>query len=323
MATQVQRRRGTNAEVEAFTGALGEFILDTTNNRISSHNGATAGGFPIANYLDLQKAAFTYALATGTANALVGSPAKNPDALQAGMSVFVKAASTNTGAATLNWGGLGVKNIKKYDATSKVDVEADDIIATKIARYDYDGTDWVIDIGGAGGIKPKSSLVASTSSSLDFNSVFELGNNYDIEFANLRGSVDTDFWARFTDDNGSTYESSAYVHHGRSYANATGSDYTGSTVHVFDTNDAGGGQDQFTEVPAFSGRLTLYNPALADRTQYEYRLIWNGPSSAIQRQLIGGGYLDLTTALTGFRVDTDSGTIDAGTVSVFERPIDA
>lgn len=45
MTTQVQRRRGTSSQNDAFTGALGEITIDTTDNIIRVHDGSTAGGF--------------------------------------------------------------------------------------------------------------------------------------------------------------------------------------------------------------------------------------------------------------------------------------
>lgn len=45
MATQVQRRRGTDAEHRAFTGALGEFTMNTDTKSIHAHDGATPGGW--------------------------------------------------------------------------------------------------------------------------------------------------------------------------------------------------------------------------------------------------------------------------------------
>jgi len=45
MATQVQFRRGSSAENDAFTGALGEVTVDTTNDSLRIHDGSTAGGF--------------------------------------------------------------------------------------------------------------------------------------------------------------------------------------------------------------------------------------------------------------------------------------
>ena len=49
MATQLQLRRGTEAENNAFTGAVGEVTVDTTNNALRVHDGSTQGGFPVAN----------------------------------------------------------------------------------------------------------------------------------------------------------------------------------------------------------------------------------------------------------------------------------
>ena len=45
MSTQVQIRSGTAAQNNAFTGAVGELTVDTTNWNIRLHDGANAGGF--------------------------------------------------------------------------------------------------------------------------------------------------------------------------------------------------------------------------------------------------------------------------------------
>ena len=47
MSTRIQRRGGTAAEHEAFTGAPREITVDTTNNTLRLHDGATAGGHPV------------------------------------------------------------------------------------------------------------------------------------------------------------------------------------------------------------------------------------------------------------------------------------
>ena len=54
--TQVQLRRGTSAQVATFTGAQGEVVVDTTNNRAVVHDGATAGGFALARRAEKQRA---------------------------------------------------------------------------------------------------------------------------------------------------------------------------------------------------------------------------------------------------------------------------
>lgn len=48
MPTQVQFRRGTTAQNNAFTGAVGEITVDTDKDVVVVHDGSTAGGFPMA-----------------------------------------------------------------------------------------------------------------------------------------------------------------------------------------------------------------------------------------------------------------------------------
>jgi hypothetical protein len=52
MSVQVKRRRDTAANVAAYTGAQGELIVDTTNNRVTVHDGVTAGGWAAAKLSD-------------------------------------------------------------------------------------------------------------------------------------------------------------------------------------------------------------------------------------------------------------------------------
>lgn len=48
MSVQVKRRRDTAANVVAYAGAQGELIVDTTNNRVTVHDGVTPGGWAAA-----------------------------------------------------------------------------------------------------------------------------------------------------------------------------------------------------------------------------------------------------------------------------------
>lgn len=48
MTKAVQRRRGTNAEHSSFTGLEGELSVNSTNDSVHVHDGATAGGFELA-----------------------------------------------------------------------------------------------------------------------------------------------------------------------------------------------------------------------------------------------------------------------------------
>lgn len=48
MSEQLQLRRGTGSQVASFTGAAGEVVFDTTNNRLVANDGVTIGGNPAA-----------------------------------------------------------------------------------------------------------------------------------------------------------------------------------------------------------------------------------------------------------------------------------
>jgi Major tropism determinant N-terminal domain len=48
LSEQLQLRRGTGSQVASFTGAAGELVFDTTNNRLVANDGVTIGGNPAA-----------------------------------------------------------------------------------------------------------------------------------------------------------------------------------------------------------------------------------------------------------------------------------
>jgi hypothetical protein len=48
MSVQVKRRREAASFLATYTGAAGELLVDTTNNRVQVHDGSTPGGFPAA-----------------------------------------------------------------------------------------------------------------------------------------------------------------------------------------------------------------------------------------------------------------------------------
>jgi Major tropism determinant N-terminal domain len=48
LSEQLQLRRGTASQVVALTGAQGEVVMDTTNNRLVINDGSTVGGWPAA-----------------------------------------------------------------------------------------------------------------------------------------------------------------------------------------------------------------------------------------------------------------------------------
>ena len=105
---------------------------------------------------------FVFAAAGGTANALTATLTPAPAALVAGMSVWVKATTTNTGAATLNLNGLGAKTIVRAGGSA---VSGGDLAAGAIVEMVYDGTNFqAVDLQSAFA-PPSSSVVYASSGS--------------------------------------------------------------------------------------------------------------------------------------------------------------
>lgn len=68
MSTQVQRRKGTTAQHASFTGASAELTVDTTKNTVVVHDGATAGGIPLAKETGSTISATSLSLPNSTSN---------------------------------------------------------------------------------------------------------------------------------------------------------------------------------------------------------------------------------------------------------------
>jgi len=102
MATQLQIRRGTTAQMNAFTGAEGELAVNTSTDTLHVHNGATAGGFPLAradgSNIATYAGSFTTLAASSTAtlNTLASSGATLTGGTINGMSVGATTASTGS-----------------------------------------------------------------------------------------------------------------------------------------------------------------------------------------------------------------------------------
>lgn len=82
-----------------------------------------------------------YKVDTGAANAYVITPAPAITAYTTGQIFSFKAVNANTTTSTINVNTLGVKTIKKTDASVLV---ANDILAGQIVVIEYDGTDFIM-----------------------------------------------------------------------------------------------------------------------------------------------------------------------------------
>jgi hypothetical protein len=122
MSTQVQYRRGTNAQNAAFTGALAEITVDTTNGTLRVHDGITAGGSNIAtvSYVTAQISSLSAnSISSGTSNVRVVSSGGNVTTSVGGTAnVLVVTSSGANIAGTLN--ATGNANVGNLGATTVV-----------------------------------------------------------------------------------------------------------------------------------------------------------------------------------------------------------
>jgi len=135
MPTVLQFRRGTEAQNDAFVGAITEITYDTTNNRMRLHDGSTAGGLKITTVADVALANTNSAISnlntnlTGTNTAirsLVSTQTTRVDLVNTNLT------STNTALRTLisdraqvaNVAALAaLANTNSYIASVQTDVD--------------------------------------------------------------------------------------------------------------------------------------------------------------------------------------------------------
>lgn len=148
-STETKLRRGTKTQVDAMTPALGEAVVDTTNNRLCLGNATQAGGFPHVNYNDERLQTFLIGTVGGTADAITLANLPVVGSYANGLRLRFKATATNTTATTVNVDSLGVKNIYKLSGTSLVALTGGEIVSGAWYELNYDGTQFQLGSGGA------------------------------------------------------------------------------------------------------------------------------------------------------------------------------
>ena len=111
-ATVKQIRRGSAAENDAFTGAIGEVTMDTTNKTLRVHDGTTLGGTILA-----RKNEITNLSAPGTnyIDLTLGASGTQYSAPADGYVIFTKGCKNSESLSLLRtnltmWFDIGVRN---------------------------------------------------------------------------------------------------------------------------------------------------------------------------------------------------------------------
>lgn len=172
MSEQLQLRRGTAAQVAAFTGAQGEVVVDTTNNRLVVQDGTTGGGFAAAKLAEIVPAGGNgqlAALGIGTAADL-----GNPLSVSADNILFneVPTASGGTGDMRVKVNKAAAANTASFlyqDAFSgraEIGLCGDDNFHFKVSP---DGSAWydALDIASSSGVVTASYGIVAANAILN------------------------------------------------------------------------------------------------------------------------------------------------------------
>lgn len=257
MATQVKHRRGTGAENDIFTGAVGEFIYLTDEKRMALHDGVNAGGRRLPSFPDYQLQNGRYATAGGTANAITVTLSPALGSNSAGAKISIKIASNNTGSVTINANGLGAVTAKKISNGALVDLEADDLVANAVQEFTHNGTNWIL---GASAPASNSGLVLVNSKTMSGSTVnftdldVSTYGKYLVTLEDVGCTTNNSFLTmRFSTNNGSSFLSTSIYNWSISQLAGT---FSGST-DINSTNFALCNDIGNTGIREFHGKMFL------------------------------------------------------------------
>ena len=168
-----------------------------------------------------------------------------------------------------------------------------------------------------------SSVTASSSATVDFATGFSAGfSRYVLDITSMAVATDhVELQLLVTDDSGSSYESSGYeyaTHVQNSGASHTTYAATGASFILLTFATASGGSIGNAATESFNTTITFYAPS---NTSHHKLCDFYGSyiTTSAQCNLVAGtGLFDgNTSALTGFRLLTDSGAIASGTFKLY------
>lgn len=173
-ATQVQFRRGTQAQNDAVTFPEGEAVIDLTNDRWRIHDGVSQGGFHVPNHNDARNQTFNRGTVGGTGDAITITLYPPITGYVTGLTIKFIASANNTGSVTIDVDGHGVRNIQKISSGSLQNLASGDIVSGGIYEVTYDGVQFqlltltnsgLVSVG-QGDLNTSSGSVSSSATSL-------------------------------------------------------------------------------------------------------------------------------------------------------------
>lgn len=156
--------------IENFTNDMYVWVLDPNSSPQSQR-------FLLSNFI--QEDRIKFAVATGTANAIIIALKSPLTSYVTGQQFKFQASGANTGPVTINVDGVGVKTIKRSDGTT---LQSGDIPAGSINTIDYDGTNFQLKVPRTGSwlLNDTSILNYPATGAASFNAVDGLTNAVDL-----------------------------------------------------------------------------------------------------------------------------------------------
>jgi hypothetical protein len=210
MAVQIQYRRGTEQENDAFTGALGEITVDTTNGTLRVHDGTTAGGTTLATepwVENLVSPFSTSEIYNGTSNVKILSSGGNVNINVGGTRIVEVLPNGITVVANVTadnlHGNVYTNLIDTQDGSSGITITPEAIFANGVsvageleasANVNIDGVltlnDTLVPFSVAGNLNPSANVTYSLGNTTNrWNDLYLAGNS--IFLANATFSANT------------------------------------------------------------------------------------------------------------------------------------
>lgn len=151
--------------IDNIVPPVGSTVTLATVPQSLAGTSTTLAGTPKGTANAIQQG-FTFGTNTGTANAIVVSPSITPIALADGMRAQWRSTLTNTGATTLNYGGLGTVDVKKWSLAGPVALGGGEIVVGNLnaATYVSAVAAWVLDSPNGASLWPTGTINGLTLS---------------------------------------------------------------------------------------------------------------------------------------------------------------
>jgi len=217
--------------------------------------------------------------------------------------------------ALMTTGTLAQGDVLYYDGSDLVNLGA----GTSGQFLKTQGADanpvWATVAAGDGGWTWVSTQTASTSSSIQFESL-AAGYDYQVQWHNVESTGNDQFLITFGTGATPTYQTSGYAYSGDGVQNTTHTQVhstSDSNIPLHGTGTATGSGNQ-----AF-GECTLIDPAHNDYT-FVWWTIGRTVSSGGRQWVTGGGYRATAEVVTALKIAPSTGTWSNGDFTLYRRP---